>query len=59
MCALKFKTMGRQSNLNPFEKLTDKEKALIDLDFGYFWHKVILRRNMGVLPLLSIVDCDH
>lgn len=58
MCAVKLKhqpvsTLG----IAPFERLTEKEKHLVNLDFSNFWFKVMVRRNICVVAVLSIVLC--
>lgn len=60
MCALKHKSFGQKAGtLNPFEKQSDKEKSLLDMNFGYFWYKIMIRRNIAVFPVLSIVGLTN
>lgn len=56
MCALKYKNLKQKSaQLNPFQNLSEKEKHLISLDYGNFWFKMMVRRNLPVMAVLSIV----
>ena len=56
MCALKFKYLEQKTAaLKLFEKMTDKEQSLLDLDFLSFWQKTMGRRNMPMVPLLAVV----
>ena len=55
MCALKFKHIEKESQLKPFEKLSEKEQHLLELGFASFWLKMMFRRNICVLPVVCIV----